>query len=129
MVESGKLTIPQMVRSRKRSNSDRCTQPRGPLGLWCARQVPGARAGRLAPRSGDHQTNEYSRFSARMPLLDFQVELTLGEERLTAAEIRALCSRGPTDCKFLRGRWSRWIGTNQATLDRFRRIETAAVDG
>ena len=37
-------------------------------------------------------------------LLDFRVELTLGEERLTAAEIRALL-KGSDGLQFLRGRW------------------------
>jgi non-specific serine/threonine protein kinase len=62
-------------------------------------------------------------------LLDFQVELTLGEERLTAAEIRALL-KGSDGLQFLRGRW---VEVNRdklkQLLDRFRKIETAAADG
>jgi non-specific serine/threonine protein kinase len=62
-------------------------------------------------------------------LLDFQVELTLGEERLTAAEIRALL-KGSDGLQFLRGRWVEVDrDTLKQLLDRFRQIETAAADG
>lgn len=62
-------------------------------------------------------------------LLDFQVELTLGEERLTTAEIRALL-RGSDGLQFLRGRW---VEVDRAKLsqllERFRAVEAAAADG
>jgi superfamily II DNA or RNA helicase len=62
-------------------------------------------------------------------LLDFQVELTLGEERLTAAEIRALL-KGSDGLQFLRGRWVEVDRDKlKQLLDRFRKIETAAADG
>ncbi len=62
-------------------------------------------------------------------LLDFQVELTLGEERLTAAEIRALL-KGSDGLQFLRGRWVE-VDRDKLSqlLDRFRQIETAAAAG
>jgi non-specific serine/threonine protein kinase len=62
-------------------------------------------------------------------LLDFQVELTLGEERLTAAEIRALL-KGADGLQFLRGRW---VEVDRAKLskllERFRAVEAAASAG
>ena len=62
-------------------------------------------------------------------LLDFQVEITLGEERLTASEIRTLL-RGSDGLQFLRGRW---IEVDRAKLTRllekFRRVEAAAGAG
>jgi len=65
----------------------------------------------------------------REALLDFQVELTLGEERLTAAEIRALL-KGSDGLQFLRGRW---VEVDRAKLsqllDRFRAVEAAASTG
>ncbi len=62
-------------------------------------------------------------------LLDFQVELTLGEERLTAAEIRALL-KGSDGLQFLRGRWVEVDRDKlKRLLDRFRKIETAAAGG
>ena len=62
-------------------------------------------------------------------LLDFQVELTLGEERLTAVEIRALL-KGSDGLQFLRGRWVEVDrGKLKQLLDRFRKIEAAAADG
>ncbi len=62
-------------------------------------------------------------------LLDFQVELTLGEERLTAAEIRALL-KGSDGLQFLRGRWVEVDrGKLKQLLDRFRKIETVAAGG
>jgi non-specific serine/threonine protein kinase len=62
-------------------------------------------------------------------LLDFQVELTLGEERLTAAEIRALL-KGSDGLQFLRGRWVEVDRDKlKQLLDRFRKIETAAAGG
>jgi superfamily II DNA or RNA helicase len=62
-------------------------------------------------------------------LLDFQVELTLGEERLTAAEIRALLN-GSDGLQFLRGRWVEVDRDKlKQLLDRFRQIEKAAADG
>jgi superfamily II DNA or RNA helicase len=62
-------------------------------------------------------------------LLDFQVELALGEERLTAAEIRGLL-KGSDGLQFLRGRWVEVDRDKlKQLLDRFRQIETAAADG
>src|SRR5712671_592609 len=62
-------------------------------------------------------------------LLDFRVELTLGEERLTAAEIRALL-KGSDGLQFLRGRWVEVDRDKlKQLLDRFRKIETAAAGG
>jgi superfamily II DNA or RNA helicase len=62
-------------------------------------------------------------------LLDFQVELTLGEERLTAAEIRALL-KGSDGLQFLRGRWVEVDRVKlKQLLDRFRKIESAAAGG
>jgi non-specific serine/threonine protein kinase len=62
-------------------------------------------------------------------LLDFQVELTLDEERLTAAEIRALL-KGSDGLQFLRGRW---VEVDRAKLsqllERFRAVEAAAAAG
>jgi SNF2-related domain/SNF2 Helicase protein/Helicase conserved C-terminal domain len=62
-------------------------------------------------------------------LLDFQVELTLGDERLTAAEIRTLLN-GSDGLQFLRGRW---VEVDRAKLtqllERFREIEAAASAG
>ena len=62
-------------------------------------------------------------------LLDFQVELTLGDERLTAAEIRSLL-KGSDGLQFLRGRW---VEVDRAKLSqllkRFRAIEAAAASG
>ena len=65
----------------------------------------------------------------RDALLDFQVQLTLGEERLTATEIRALL-RGSDGLQFLRGRW---VEVDRAKLtqllERFRKLEAAAANG
>ena len=62
-------------------------------------------------------------------LLDFQVELTLGEERLTAADIRALL-KGSDGLQFLRGRWVEVDRDKlKQLLDRFHRIEAAAAGG
>jgi len=62
-------------------------------------------------------------------LLDFQVELTLGEERLTAAEIRALL-KGSVGLQFLRGQWVEVDGAKLSQLlERFRAVEAAAVAG
>lgn len=62
-------------------------------------------------------------------LLDFQVELTLGEERLTASEIRALL-KGSEGLQLLRGRWVEVDRDNlKELLDRFRKIEKAAAAG
>ena len=62
-------------------------------------------------------------------LLDFQVELTLGEEPLTGAEIRALL-KGADGLQFLRGRW---VEVDRAKLskllERFRAVEAAASAG
>ncbi len=60
-------------------------------------------------------------------LLDFQVEMTLGDERLTAAEIRALLN-GSDGLRLLRGRW---VEVDRAKLsrllERFRAVEAAAA--
>lgn len=62
-------------------------------------------------------------------LLDFQVELTLGEERLTASEIRALLN-GSDGLRFLRGRWVEVDRAKlQQLLEKFRKIEAAAAAG
>jgi non-specific serine/threonine protein kinase len=65
----------------------------------------------------------------REALLDFQVDLTLGEERLTAAEIRALL-KGSDGLQLLRGRW---VEVDRAKLsqllERFRAVEAAASTG
>jgi len=62
-------------------------------------------------------------------LLDFHVELTLGEERLTASESRALL-KGSDGLQFLRGRW---VEVDRAKLtqllEKFRKVEAAAADG
>jgi non-specific serine/threonine protein kinase len=62
-------------------------------------------------------------------LLDFRVELALGEERLTAAEIRALL-KGSDGLQLLRGRWVEVDRDKlKQLLDRFQKIETAAAAG
>jgi hypothetical protein len=62
-------------------------------------------------------------------LLDFNVELTLGDDSLTAAEIRTLL-KGSDGLQFLRGRW---VEVDRAKLtqllDRFRQVEAAAASG
>jgi non-specific serine/threonine protein kinase len=62
-------------------------------------------------------------------LLDFQMELTLGEERLTATEIRALLA-GSDGLQLLRGRW---VEVDRAKLtqllEKFRKVEAAAAAG
>jgi SNF2 family DNA or RNA helicase len=62
-------------------------------------------------------------------LLDFQVELTLGEERLTASEIRALL-KGSDGLQFLRGRWVE-VDREKLTklIEKFRKVEAAAAAG
>jgi len=65
----------------------------------------------------------------RDALLDFQVELTLEDERLTAAEIRALL-KGSDGLQFLRGRWVEVDRTKLTQLlEQFRQVETAASAG
>jgi len=62
-------------------------------------------------------------------LLDFSVELTLGDERLTAAEIRALLA-GSDGLQFLRGRWVEVDHLKlKQLLERFKRIEKLAAAG
>ena len=62
-------------------------------------------------------------------LLDFSVELTLGDERLTAAEIRALLA-GSDGLQFLRGRWVEVDHLKlKQLLERFQRIEKLAAAG
>ncbi len=62
-------------------------------------------------------------------LLDFSVELTLGDERLTDAEIRSLLA-GSDGLQFLRGRWVEVDRrTLSALLERFQRVEKAATAG
>jgi superfamily II DNA or RNA helicase len=62
-------------------------------------------------------------------LLEFQVEITLGEDRLTATEIRALL-KGSDGLQYLRGRW---VEVDRAKLtqllEKFRKIEAAAAAG
>ena len=62
-------------------------------------------------------------------LLDFSVELTLGEERLSAAEIRALLA-GSDGLQFLRGRWVE-VDCQKLSqlLERFQRVEKLAAAG
>jgi hypothetical protein len=62
-------------------------------------------------------------------LLDFSVELTLGDERLTAGEIRSLLN-GSDGLQFLRGRWVEVDRKKLSQLlDRFRLVEQAAAVG
>lgn len=62
-------------------------------------------------------------------LLDFNVELTLGDERLTTAEVRSLLS-GTNGLQFLRGRW---VEVDRQKLSqllaRFQRVEKLAAAG
>ena len=62
-------------------------------------------------------------------LLDFHAEITLGEERLTASEVRTLL-KGSDGLQFLRGRW---IEVDRAKLtqllEKFRKVEAAAAAG
>jgi superfamily II DNA or RNA helicase len=62
-------------------------------------------------------------------LLDFHVELTLGDEGLTVAEIRSLLA-GSDGLQFLRGRWVE-IDRNKLSrlLERFRKVEQTAAAG
>jgi len=62
-------------------------------------------------------------------LLDFRVELALGEERLTAAEIRALL-KGSDGLQLLRGRWVEVDETSSSNFSTdSKKIETAAAAG
>jgi non-specific serine/threonine protein kinase len=62
-------------------------------------------------------------------LLDFNIELTLGDERLTAAEVRSLLS-GSDGLQFLRGRWVEVDHRKLAKLlERFQRVEKLAAAG
>ena len=62
-------------------------------------------------------------------LLDFSVELTVGDERLTAAEIRALLASSD-GLQFLRGRWVEVDRQKLSQLlERFKRVETLAAAG
>jgi non-specific serine/threonine protein kinase len=62
-------------------------------------------------------------------LLDFSVELTLGEERLTTAEVRTLLA-GSDGLQFLRGRWVEVDRQKLSELlERYQRIETLAATG
>jgi hypothetical protein len=62
-------------------------------------------------------------------LLDFRVELTLGDERLTAAEIRSLLA-GSDGLHLLRGRWVEVDHRRLAQLlKRFERVEKLAAGG
>ena len=61
-------------------------------------------------------------------LLDFSVELTLGDERLTAAEIRALLA-GSDGLQFLRGRWVEVDHQKLSQLlERFKQVEKLAAE-
>jgi len=130
MVESGELYHP--LRWSAAEAFQFLTDVPKPRGRWdcCARaKVRGARAGRLAPKVRATIGGRVPSVLGKDALLDFQVELTLGEERLTAAEIRALL-KGPTDCNSCADAGSRVDRDKlKQLLDRFRRIETAAVDG
>jgi len=61
-------------------------------------------------------------------LLDFNIQMTLGDERLTAGEIRSLLA-GSDGLQFLRGRW---VEIDRAKLsrllERFRQIEKTAAE-
>jgi non-specific serine/threonine protein kinase len=62
-------------------------------------------------------------------LLDFSVELTLGDERLTAAEIRSLLA-GCDGLQFLRGRWVEVDRKKLSQLlERFQRVQKHAAAG
>ncbi len=62
-------------------------------------------------------------------LLDFSVELTVGDERLTAAEIRALLASSD-GLQFLRGRWVEVDRQKLSQLlERFKRVEKLAAAG
>ncbi|MEI8299602.1 MAG: DEAD/DEAH box helicase [Pseudomonadota bacterium] len=65
----------------------------------------------------------------REALLDFSVEVTLGDARLTPADIRALLA-GSDGLQFLRGRW---VEVDRRTLsrllERFQKVEQAAAAG
>lgn len=62
-------------------------------------------------------------------LLDFSMELTLDDERLTAAEIKKLLA-GSDGLQLLRGRWVEVDGKKlERMLEQFRRAEQAAADG
>jgi non-specific serine/threonine protein kinase len=62
-------------------------------------------------------------------LLDFRVELALGEERLTAAEIRSLLA-GSDGLQLLRGRWVEVDRRKLSQLlERFQRVEKLAAGG
>jgi len=62
-------------------------------------------------------------------LLDFNVELTLGDERLSAAEIRSLLA-GTDGLQFLRGRWVEVDRKKLSQLlERFQSVERAAAAG
>ena len=62
-------------------------------------------------------------------LLDFSVELTLGDERLTAAETRSLLA-GSDGLQLLRGRWIEVDHRKLSQLlERFQRVEKLAAAG
>jgi non-specific serine/threonine protein kinase len=62
-------------------------------------------------------------------LLDFRVELALGDERLTTAEIRSLLA-GSEGLQFLRGRWVEVDRRKLSQLlERFQRVEKVAAAG
>jgi len=62
-------------------------------------------------------------------LLDFRVELALGDERLTTAEIRSLLA-GSEGLRFLRGRWVEVDRRKLSQLlERFQRVEKVAAAG
>jgi len=94
-------------------------------------RTPGSwKAGRpLRPKISASVGGRVPSVLGRDALLDFQVALTLGEERLTAAEIRALL-KGSDGLQFLRGQW---VEVDRAKLsrllERFRAVEAAAAAG
>jgi non-specific serine/threonine protein kinase len=137
--------------SRGRSNAARCTGGIYPPLRWTAREalqmlndVPRLEAAGIVVRvPGNWRTGRPPRPVAQAPigtkppsllgaaaLLDFNVELTLDGERLTAAEMRRLLS-GTEGLQLIRGRWVEIDRDKLArTIERFEVIEkTAASDG
>ena len=67
-------------------------------------------------------------FSAQV-MLDFQVELALGDEKLTAAELRELM-KAEDGLVLLRGQWVEVDhGRLQEALDHWKQVEESAVEG
>ena len=94
-------------------------------------RVPGAWKGNRPPRPQVSATlgTQTPAGLGKDALLDFQLEVTLDGERLTAAEIETLLA-GSESLALIRGRW---VEVNPAKLERmleeFRRVEEAAAQG